>query len=164
VRLFSPRVASVSSTLASSAWTAAYRQSPPSVALTRGRCRRHPRCGLQHVCVLRLCAAPSCPISPRACTTTRSTAALNRDLPLSLLTLAHVTSTQYAAIKGGHLCISSTTVPCPPLVSRRRCIASVIPLLCQCQASSPHLSPHAQVLELHKAPKQLPLRFKSHLH
>jgi hypothetical protein len=54
----------------------------------------------------------------------------------------HVTSMQYTAIKGGHLCISSTTAPCPPPVSRRHRITSVFfPPLRRCQATSRHLSP-----------------------
>jgi hypothetical protein len=75
-----------------------------------------------------------------------------------------VTSMQYMAIKGGQLCISSATAPCPPPVSRHCRITSVFPSLRRCQAASPHLSPRVQVPELREAPELLPVQFKSHLH
>jgi hypothetical protein len=111
---------------------------------------RHCCCALLRARARLLCTTLSCPFSPRACA-----AALSRHLPLSLLTQARVASTQFMAIKGGHLCISSTTAPCSPLVSRHRRIASIFLPLRRCQAASPHLSPRAQVLELRKAPELL---------
>jgi hypothetical protein len=60
--------------------------------------------------------------------------------------------------------MSSVTAPCLSPVSRRRRIASVFLPLRWCQAASPHLSPHAQVPELCKAPELLPDQLKSHLH
>jgi hypothetical protein len=45
-----------------------------------------------------------------ACEHARSAATPSRRLPLSLLAQAHVASTQYTAIKGSHLCISSMSV------------------------------------------------------
>jgi hypothetical protein len=94
---------------------------------------------MQGCCHCDIAAAPCCTREH-----TRSTAALSRHLPLSLLEQACVASTQYMAIKGGHLCISSTpravsasgkpSPPHPPLFS----VASSVP-----SHFSPPLSPYA---------------------
>jgi hypothetical protein len=109
--------------LASSPEPTAYGQTPPRRLHARLLPLRHRCCTLVHA---------------------RSTAALSRHLPLSLLEQACVASTQYIAIKGGHLCISSTpravsasgkpSPPHPPLFSA----ASSVP-----SHFSPPLSPYA---------------------
>jgi hypothetical protein len=71
----------------------------------------------------------------------RFATAPSHHLPLSLLARTRGASTQYTAIKGGDLCISSAPALCPPLVSHHRHTRLCFPPLHQCQAISPHLSP-----------------------